>query len=91
MILDYKVSYLRTNEQRKRWEEEVILTKKEMSWTTEYFRYYEELWEVRAEKARVGEKWNSAGLMAYAQRQAGFWRELGRKAKKEFRRFEKED
>jgi TRAP-type C4-dicarboxylate transport system substrate-binding protein len=62
----------------KRWQEEVILLKKEMEWTMEFYCFHRRKWAKLAEEAQqsVEEKWNAKGLCAYAEKQRQMWQKL---------------
>lgn len=63
-----RVHWIRARAQRSRWEEELLLVKYEMEWTTRSFLYKTREWQDRFEEPNV-----DAGPKAYAARQSSQW------------------
>lgn len=66
-----RVHWLRARAQKKRWEEELVLVKHEMDWSTRYFLHWAGLWHDRFEDPNV-----QPGPRAYAARQSAQWKQL---------------
>jgi hypothetical protein len=75
-----RVNWLRTKARSKRWEEEVLILKHEMKWTTLWFGHQKKKWEERMDGAR------KLGHHAYAAKQAWIWSQFFEHAQKEFGR-----
>lgn len=75
-----RVHWLRARAQKKRWEEELILVKHEMEWTSRYFLHRARLWHERYEDRDVRK-----GPKAYAARQSAQWKQLAAEAEHIFR------
>lgn len=63
--------WLRAKARYDRWEEELKLLPKEMSWTVASFRYKGEAWSHRAEKYK--DQVGKDGHYSYALRQVAMW------------------
>ncbi|CAE6527007.1 unnamed protein product [Rhizoctonia solani] len=79
-IDDWQVNALRTEwfrsrERYKRWEEQLVLLKREMTMTLRTFRSREEIWKWKAESGTP-----TPGMRSYALKQSEFYGELARRA-----------
>ena len=74
-----RVHWLRARAQKNRWQEELLLLKHEMEWTTRYFLHRSQEWASRSE---IGTR---PGPKAYAARQSSQWRRLACDAERIFR------
>ncbi|CAE6424075.1 unnamed protein product [Rhizoctonia solani] len=68
---DLKTEWFRSRERYKRWEEQLVLTKREMVMSIRSFQRYQELWEWKSRCPGVTE-----GMRAYANGQCNFYSEL---------------
>lgn len=75
-----RVHWIRARAQRNRWEEELILIRYEMQWTTKSFLHWAQIWEERFQEGN-----SNPGPKAYAARQCGQWRSLATDADQVFR------
>ena len=66
-----RVHWMRARAQNNRWEEELLLVKYEMDWTTRSFLYKAGEWQDRFEEPNV-----DPGPKAYAARQSSQWRRI---------------
>ncbi|KDQ25213.1 hypothetical protein PLEOSDRAFT_1106154 [Pleurotus ostreatus PC15] len=71
----YRINYLRAKARRDRWEEELILLKKEISWALEWFQYQSDKWSKMADTEA------SCGLIAYCHKMAFVWKEFRRRGR----------
>ncbi|KAK7461402.1 hypothetical protein VKT23_008580 [Stygiomarasmius scandens] len=78
----YKVNYLRAKARWDRWEEEVILVKKEMTWRISWFEHAKEVWTRRAELEEISE-----GARVYARMEAHKWDLFAAKSRQAFSKF----
>ncbi|QRV77084.1 hypothetical protein RhiJN_05099 [Ceratobasidium sp. AG-Ba] len=69
-----KTEWFRSRERFKRWDEQLVLLKREMVMSVRSFRRYEELWKWRATNGQP-----SLGMSAYALKQSTFFGELARR------------
>src|ERR1700722_8568067 len=76
----YRVHWLWARAKLHRWEEELVLTKNEMHWVTNYFTFQQQQW--------VGWKMITpnahGGHLAYAERQSAMWSEMAHHARRLF-------
>lgn len=75
-----RVHWIRARAQKCRWEEELLLIKYEMEWTTKSFMHKAQEWKDRAEEPDV-----EPGPKAYAARQSSQWRRMSSDADRLFR------
>ena len=75
-----RVHWIRARSQKNRWEEELLLVKYEMEWTTRSFLHKAKVWQDRFEELNVG-----PGPKAYAARQSSQWRCMASEADRLFR------
>jgi hypothetical protein len=76
-----RINWLRASARYQRWNEEVTLLRKEMSWTVLWFGNQRKVWEERLGKACVSQ---SEGHQAYACRQMHLWSRCIKHALDEF-------
>ncbi|QRV85335.1 elongator complex protein 1 [Ceratobasidium sp. AG-Ba] len=69
-----KTEWFRSRERFKRWDEQLVLLKREMVMSVRSFRRYEELWKWRATNGQP-----SLGMSAYALKRSAFFGELARR------------
>ncbi|CUA78467.1 Phosphatidylinositol 3-kinase VPS34 [Rhizoctonia solani] len=79
---DLKTEWFRSRERYKRWEEQLVLTKREMVMTIRSFQRYQELWEW---KSRCPDVTN--GMRAYARGQSLFYSKLANQMLKSCREY----
>lgn len=77
--LALRTEWFRSRERYKRWEEQLVLLKREMVMTIRTFRMRERVWEW---KGRV--RCPTPGMRVYALKQSRFYGELALRALKEF-------
>jgi len=75
-----RVHWIRARAQKYRWEEELMLVKYEMEWTTRYFLHKARQWQDRFEEPNI-----DRGPKAYAARQSSQWRRMAWDADRLFR------
>ena len=75
-----RVHWIWARAQKHRWDEELLLVKYEMQWTTRSFLHKAREWEVRFEEPNI-----DPGPKAYAARQSSQWRSLATDADQLFR------
>jgi hypothetical protein len=75
-----RVHWIRARAQKSRWEEELLLVKYEMEWTTRSFVHKAREWQDRFEQPDV-----DPGPKAYAARQSSQWRRIAYDADRLFR------
>ena len=75
-----RVHWIRARAQKSRWEEELLLVKYEMEWTTRSFLHKAQEWQDRFEEPNV-----DPGPKAYAARQSSQWRRIACDADRLFR------
>ncbi|KAF4584651.1 hypothetical protein EYR38_001880 [Pleurotus pulmonarius] len=71
----YRINYLRAKARRDRWEEELILLKKEISWALEWFQYQSDKW------SKMADTETSSGLIAHSRKMAFVWKEFRRRGR----------
>ncbi|KAF8816371.1 hypothetical protein BYT27DRAFT_7077488 [Phlegmacium glaucopus] len=64
-----------------RWQEEVILTRNEMHWATNYFTFRHSQWTTW----QLSDPELTDGHQAYAERQKAMWSEMGQQARRVFK------
>ena len=74
------VHWIRARAQKHRWEEELLLVKYEMQWTTRSFLHKAKKWQDRFEESDI-----DPGPKAYAARQSSQWRRMAFDADRQFR------
>ena len=75
-----RVHWVRARAQKLRWEEELLLVKYEMEWTTKSFLHKAQEWRDRFEEPNVNQ-----GPRAYAARQSSQWRRMAMDSDRLFR------
>ena len=75
-----RVHWIRARAQKSRWEEELLLVKYEMDWTTRSFLHKAQEWQNRFEEPNI-----DPGPKAYAARQSSQWRRIACDADRLFR------
>jgi hypothetical protein len=78
--LALRTEWFRSRERYKRWEEHLVLLKREMVMTTRTFRKRQEVWSWKASAHCP-----RPGMRVYALRQSRFYRELAERALQVFR------
>jgi hypothetical protein len=79
----YRVHWLKSRAQLHRWEEELILTKHEMVWTTGYFIHKSVEWQKWADGAAAAGG-TASGKAAYAHKQVNLWKRLAMHADSQY-------
>jgi hypothetical protein len=75
-----RVHWVRARAQKNRWQEELLLVKYEMQWTTRSFLHKAREWQARFEEPNI-----DRGPQAYAARQSAQWRYMALDADRLFR------
>ncbi|THU79459.1 hypothetical protein K435DRAFT_697752 [Dendrothele bispora CBS 962.96] len=75
----YKVNYLRARARWDRWQEELILVKKEMEWRITWFEHAHEVWTKRSKLEDMSE-----GAKVYAKLQAQKWGMFATRSRRAF-------
>ncbi|KAI6018405.1 hypothetical protein EDC04DRAFT_2902121 [Pisolithus marmoratus] len=74
----YQINWLKARARRDRWQEEVLLVRHEMLWTSLWFKHHKNIWEKRALQS------TEPGREAYANKQIGLWSDFDKKARMMF-------
>ncbi|KAG9221999.1 hypothetical protein CCMSSC00406_0009207 [Pleurotus cornucopiae] len=72
----YQINYLRAKARHDRWEEEMMLLKKEVTWTLAWFTYQADWWKVKGES---DERQLSTGQQAFCRKMTAKWRDFRRR------------
>ncbi|KAK7458894.1 hypothetical protein VKT23_009905 [Stygiomarasmius scandens] len=76
----YRVNYLKAQAEWQRWDEELLLLKKEAIWRVAWFTYHKELWETRAKSTECG-----SGLQVHAHQMSLRWEKFALRSEKRLR------
>ncbi|KAG8765304.1 hypothetical protein FRC12_007567 [Ceratobasidium sp. 428] len=79
-IAALKTEWFRSRERYKRWEEQLVLLKREMVMTIRLFRMREGMWKLKASSTD-----STPGMRGYALQQSAFYREHALRALQAFR------
>jgi hypothetical protein len=72
---------LKARARYERWQEELEIVKREMVWTTLWFKHQEEEWERRYKT------YPEPGLRAYAAKQKDIWKRFRENAEEKFEKY----
>lgn len=75
-LLVYRINYLRAKARRDRWEEEMMLLKKEVTWSLAWFTYQADWWK---DKGESDESQLSTGQQAFCRKMTAKWRDFRRR------------
>lgn len=77
----HRVSWLKARARYERWQEEFQIVKREMVWTTLWFKHQEQVWERRYKTYPI------PGLKAYAAKQKDVWERFRKNAEERFGKY----